>query len=106
MPSSTSQMMFSTGNKGDNGLWDNKEAIHQEENPNEEDFNKATHHSKVIKDTKVIKVIKVINNKVIDKVTRGIHKEETNNEATFEASQISEATQTNLVTHWTLATMP
>jgi len=91
--------------KEDNALWDNQEYIHHEDN--EEDFNQTIHSSKIIKDiNKVIKVTKATHcSRILIKVTRGLHREELNNEAILEASQTSEDTQTDLVTHWTLATM-
>jgi len=99
-PSKINQTTSYMGNAG-NGLWDNKEVIHQDKT-NEEDTN---NHSKVIKATKFIKVTKETNSKATrSKVTTA---EEINHEATSEDNKtFKEAISTNFETRWILATMP
>jgi len=93
MPSlNNTQMMFFMENNKGNGLED-KEVIHQEDR--EGDFNRTTLSSKVIKVIRGTKVIKVIN-----KVTRDTLKEEINNEGIFEVNKILEVIRTDLGTHW------
>ncbi len=93
---SNTQIMFYTGNSADNSLEDTEDT-HLEDR--EEDFPS----SKVIKDFKVSREIKVT--KVIlttNKVTRGTHKD---NVETLEVKATSETTS-DLGTHWILVIMP